>query len=219
MADQISDLEQREKDVPGFKDRYDKNFREITERRLKQGVTPINLDHIHYQAFEFTEKDIDPVTEVLKREVIMEVLKNLAAEIATTQEEVTLAFVDLNRLGKINNEMGHRAGDMAMNLAGKAVKKSIRETDLVGKYGGDELIVAFRNSSLNTAEDLITDRLIPNTIEGITFSIGLSKLHPKDLKRSLEEADQAMYQAKKMAHKTNRSQLKSFDSLNATRAA
>lgn len=217
FGDDQKELDALESETPGFRKQYSRNFRLIGLRRQEQGVGSEtggpDMKHLHHEAIDTTKKDFDPLTGTLKREVALEILDEISKEALSTNESVFVAFIDLNYLKNINTTKGHKGGDYAMRLVGKALTQSLREEDVVGRYGGDELIAVLRNVTREQARQIIQERLFTNVIEGLTISVGLSKLVPGNSQQTIEDADSAMYQAKDEAHTTNQNQMRFFDEL------
>ena len=118
-----------------------------------------------------------------------------------------LIFSDLDRLKEINDRCGHATGDAAIRRFCDAIRASIRTTDIVGRYGGDELLVLMPEAVLDDAlivAERILRRLagVPFTAEGqtmtLTASLGVAAYpeHARDKEGLLRAADYALYQAK-----------------------
>jgi diguanylate cyclase (GGDEF)-like protein/PAS domain S-box-containing protein len=122
-------------------------------------------------------------------------------------ENLALVFIDLDRFKQINDTMGHKAGDDLLQEVARRFEASVRTTDLVGRWGGDEFVILL--TTLNASQDAlrvankIRDAiLVPMMLNGesvtISASIGVA-LFPQDANSKtemLERADAAMYQAK-----------------------
>ncbi|MBB2168718.1 diguanylate cyclase [Gluconacetobacter aggeris] len=122
---------------------------------------------------------------------------------------VALLMLDLDRFKQINDRCGHFAGDMALVAAAKAITGTLRETDLIGRLGGEEFAITLFDITPHEAgllaerlrlaveeSEIVTDE---GTILRATISIGL--VHGYDLKgqalrRLLAAADAALYMAK-----------------------
>ncbi len=118
-----------------------------------------------------------------------------------------ILLIDLDHFKKINDKYGHLVGDAVLKELSQIVKSSVRETDLVGRWGGEELIVLLTDSDRNLT-CLVAER-IRQIIEKHTFkaydetvkltlSIGIA-IFPDEVKTIpawLERADKALYQAK-----------------------
>ena len=126
------------------------------------------------------------------------------------QGRLALCFIDLNDFKKINDQHGHLAGDAVLSQIGQRLRRAVRESDIVARFGGDEFVVLFDN--LDTPADLprLVDHLqsairLPIDPQGITLHSGASigtALFPDDgdqIDALLSHADQAMYRRKPAA--------------------
>lgn len=145
---------------------------------------------------------VDPLTGLLNRHSF-----NLAiSEInkCKFREPLTVAFIDIDNFGKINNEYGHLRGDEILRKIADIIIHNIRSTDKAYRYGGEELVIFFHNTKPEIGENacLRLKNLIENThfntSAKVTVSIGLS-FFGEDcgmLEEAIDRADDAMYQAK-----------------------
>lgn len=119
-----------------------------------------------------------------------------------------LAVVDIDNFKKINDTYGHLTGDRVLRGIASSMKKTFRLTDIVGRYGGEEFLVIFPNTSAENARFAI-DHAASNvrheqytddkgTVFSVTFSAGLSELmaDDADIDAVIKRADEALYRAK-----------------------
>lgn len=120
---------------------------------------------------------------------------------------LTLAVVDLDHFKRVNDNHGHLAGDAVLREIGTRLRVELRETDFVGRFGGEEFVVILPNTKLHGALRLaeILRRLVeenPVHFEGkalpITASIGVAEMSAshQSYKEIFSDADRALYQAK-----------------------
>jgi diguanylate cyclase (GGDEF)-like protein/PAS domain S-box-containing protein len=124
------------------------------------------------------------------------------------KESLLLLFIDLDGMKKINDEFGHNEGDNALISTAEILNRSFRPSDIIARLGGDEFTVLVTDLSANKDEAII--RLNENLKaynatekRGIklAFSIGVATLEPERMtcfEELLEQADQAMYEQKRM---------------------
>ncbi len=157
----------------------------------------------------------DTLTSLPNRRYFSEQFE-LLLNIAKREEKIlAFLFVDLDNFKRINDSLGHNAGDILLKETASRLKYIVRDTDLlatkdsafVSRFGGDEFTIVLNNiSHVNSAglvaERLLTELSLPMIVEDqelvITPSIGIS-LFPKDgdsLQALLKHADTAMYSAK-----------------------
>jgi diguanylate cyclase (GGDEF)-like protein/PAS domain S-box-containing protein len=148
----------------------------------------------------------DPLTKVNNRETFLNLL-NMRVELSTSEQTVTLLFIDLNKFKLVNDTYGHQYGDIVLAQSAHRIESVLRKSDAVGRYGGDEFLVLLEKGSSEVVDEM-TNRIFdevskPYIINGqeidfISASIGLASA-PTDAKTAtelIEKADEAMYEAK-----------------------
>ena len=120
---------------------------------------------------------------------------------------LSLALFDVDKFKAFNDEFGHLAGDRALQLLAQRLRKSIRTTDLVARFGGEEFIVAFPRMEVSRAARRVDELraelaqlTVPTTTGGrhLTVSAGVGSW-PEDgstFEEVLARVDQRLYQAK-----------------------
>lgn len=118
--------------------------------------------------------------------------------------ELTLVYIDLDNFKQVNDSLGHSAGDDALASVVQIIGKHIRNTDRIGRMGGDEFALLLPNSSQNAARSAV-DRLRTSLVEGmqskglpITFSIGVVTCSNIQFTGDeiIKKADNLMYKVK-----------------------
>ncbi|WP_454780213.1 EAL domain-containing protein [Legionella sp. WA2022007384] len=151
----------------------------------------------------------DMLTGLSNRKHFSNCLNNEVARCRTEKLYFAILFIDLDFFKKINDSFGHETGDMLLKEVARRLSNTVRKTDIVARFGGDEFIILLTNLS-RIDIDIITSIAVkilnliskPFRIESyeffITASIGIS-IYAKDSKNPavlLRKADQAMYFAK-----------------------
>jgi diguanylate cyclase len=124
----------------------------------------------------------------------------------TQAQQHSVALIDIDHFKKINDTYGHIVGDNVLKQLSNALRASLRETDLAGRYGGDEFCVILPGTSLAQATDVL-ERLRRSVYEHshtsfpelkLSLSIGIAAYGPhlNDAGQWLHEADMALYDAK-----------------------
>jgi len=119
-----------------------------------------------------------------------------------------LAQLDIDHFKRINDAHGHATGDRALQAFASVVRASVRDTDVLARWGGEEFVLLLSETRLDDARDLL-ERLrhavammeIPHTDGALrmTVSIGVAVHLPGDtVDLTLERADQALYTAKSL---------------------
>lgn len=155
-----------------------------------------------------TDSTRDPLTSLLNRRAFFDMASRFASLALRQKTRVGIMLIDVDNFKAINDQDGHPAGDAVLSRVGKALVASVRNSDLVGRYGGDEFIV-FLFSPLESTGMEIAERL-RNRMETdqsgspqpSTVSVGFASelAHeggPKDLEDLVRMADVALYEAKR----------------------
>ncbi len=83
----------------------------------------------------------DPLTGVLTRRVVLDFLDKTVARLRRTGESFSLMMFDLDHFKEINDTYGHLAGDEVLSVVVRAIERSLRTEDIIGRYGGEEFLV------------------------------------------------------------------------------
>ncbi|MEJ1406333.1 MAG: GGDEF domain-containing protein [Candidatus Sedimenticola sp. (ex Thyasira tokunagai)] len=115
------------------------------------------------------------------------------------------AMVDLDFFKQVNDSYGHHIGDVALQRVAASLEESIRASDLLGRYGGEEFCILATNVSVNQIEHFferirqkIADIRIPHEGKELQFtvSIGVYTSLGEGLEEMIGKADEALYRAK-----------------------
>ncbi len=150
--------------------------------------------------------DTDALTGLPNRRHVLSRLNVLLRDGRLRARPIALMFLDLDHFKQLNDRHGHRVGDDALCASARALENGLRDQDLLGRYGGEEFVIALPGSDRATAMG-VAERLrlavahvaLPQAAggEALTVSIGLVMRMPGEQAESLlARADQAMYQAK-----------------------
>lgn len=151
--------------------------------------------------------DRDPLLDILNRRAFVRELDRMLAMIDRYDVKACLVFIDLNDLKKINDDMGHMAGDAALKHVALVLSANIRQSDVAGRLGGDEFGLLLTYVDQDTAEkkasalaQLVSDQQVEwsDKVFYVTISHGavaLSKGASAD--QAMERADSAMYESKR----------------------
>lgn len=169
---------------------------DITERKEKE-------KHIKEKnQVLFAETITDSLTNLKNRRCILDYL-NMEINISCKKDlPLSMAVLDIDNFSRVNDTKGHIVGDMTLSQVAEIMSKALRESDFVGRYGGDEFIVIYPNTELNYAAK-VTER-IRKAIEehsfdynvDITISGGLSQYKGESLEEFINQADKNLYRAK-----------------------
>jgi len=149
----------------------------------------------------------DALTGLPNRTLLTDRLVRGIAHAKRNDKKLAVIFLDLNDFKKVNDTLGHHAGDQMLQIVAQRLTGCVRASDTVGRLGGDEFVVLIEEITCEGDVPLVAEKLVAclgqaMTIEGhvlqISTSIGISMYpdhgeHPEIL---LKNADMAMYQAK-----------------------
>lgn len=148
----------------------------------------------------------DPLTGFGNRRAMSELVTREIARSRRTKEPFSLALIDIDHFKKVNDEHGHEVGDQALVHVANIAKSTLRATDEICRYGGEEFLVTLPGANDQGAHFVI-DRM-RNLVQGtplalqrgklaLSFSAGVAQLAPAEsLDSLLQRADAALYEAK-----------------------
>lgn len=158
----------------------------------------------------------DPLTGLANRRFLLERLDSEIARCARYGEELSVLFIDIDGFKQINDAYGHAAGDAALvNVAG-VITTMIRQTDFVGRIGGEEFVVLLietaEANAYRVAESIrkaVMRHHFPELSTSVTVSVGISTYERGDIGTTLlARADRAMFQAKRDGRNQSRTSLR-----------
>jgi diguanylate cyclase (GGDEF)-like protein len=149
----------------------------------------------------------DPLTGVSNRRYFDNHMQLELKRIERYPAPISLAFIDIDHFKNINDTYGHAIGDLVLQAMAHTLQENVRTTDLVARFGGEEFVIIFPNTTGDQAETLIHAilnkiRVTPITEhEGqaysITFSAGIAQWKPGiEVQKWIQTADETMYKAK-----------------------
>lgn len=150
----------------------------------------------------------DQLTGALNRRGMDEAFERELARTARLQAPLSIGMLDLDHFKKLNDSLGHQAGDEALRHLTRVVHGLLRPTDTLARYGGEEFLILLPNTDLAEAEQVLkriqrelTRQFFMHDNERvlITFSAGVAELTAGESQTGLvARADAAMYSAKKL---------------------
>jgi diguanylate cyclase (GGDEF)-like protein len=167
-----------------------------------------SLRNIQFERLQLMQKaSTDELTGLPNREIVKRRLTRELIDLCNHKHGIFLIMADLDYFKKINDEYGHLTGDYVLKGVAARIRQSLRGTDMVGRYGGEEFIVLLINKTEQQAE-LIAERIRAHVDEApynangqeinISLSQGLACAYADDTADTLiERADKALYEAKR----------------------
>jgi diguanylate cyclase (GGDEF)-like protein len=150
---------------------------------------------------------VDELTGIANRRGYLEAAERHLQSCRRDGRSFSAVMIDIDNFKRVNDEHGHHSGDDVICAVAERVTSEIRSTDLLGRYGGDELALVLvdldAEAALRTAERLraaVADAPVRARagLVHVTISLGVAQLAPDDtaLVDVLARADEAMYRAK-----------------------
>ena len=152
--------------------------------------------------------NIDTLTGSFNRRWLEHIYSRESTRCAFSGQPLSILMLDVDRFKDYNDRHGHLAGDHALCLVVDTLGKLLRPADSLVRYGGEEFVILLPDMSLEDArnvgerlrqslEEITSFRSPIGILPGVTISIGVAPMQPKDdLKTLIHVADQALYQAK-----------------------
>ena len=149
----------------------------------------------------------DSLTGLYNRRAILGKLHELINLANRYREDFSLSMLDIDHFKKVNDHYGHLAGDEVLEQVARSVHQNIRDTDIVGRYGGEEFIIILPRTSLSSSW-IVAERLrsmiekvemkdSAGNVFTITVSQGLAGWdRGEDAYSLISRADRALYKAK-----------------------
>jgi diguanylate cyclase (GGDEF)-like protein len=150
----------------------------------------------------------DALTGLPNRTLILDRIEQTLTRARLNQEPVAALFVDLDNFKAINDSLGHGTGDELLCAVAERLEGVIRETDALGRMGGDEFVVVADGLSLAAGPELIAERLLEafsepfalgeegESLVHVKASIGIATGDRSSAEELLRDADIAMYRSK-----------------------
>lgn len=183
-------------------------------------VTGFNKEITHYLAVthDVTQQKLqeqkivqqahfDSLTGLPNRFLALDRLSQMLTDAKRGHYNIAVLFLDFDDFKKVNDTLGHQSGDELLVEAARRLRGVVRESDVIGRLGGDEFIVLVKQESDATRASVIADKLleqfrVPFVLDGrefvSTISVGIS-IYPEDGQTPTEllrQADSAMYHSK-----------------------
>jgi len=169
-------------------------FRDISDRKKLE-------NKLKYQAYH------DSLTGLYKRDFFLHCCTKNLSRAKRNKMVIAVMFFDVDYFKEINDNYGHDIGDLLLQQFAQRLRHSLRESDSLARWGGDEFVAILPDISSQDDLIIILDRILqairtPFLCNGITIrtstSIGVAiyPKHGKDIESLLKKADEALYTTK-----------------------
>ena len=153
-----------------------------------------------------TQALVDPLTKVLNRNAYNLTLEQTIRDFRRYKDHTILMVADIDHFKKLNDNYGHKTGDRVLRSVASSLNNSIRASDFVFRYGGEEFVILLKKCSLDQGKK-VAEKILGQVEENfsldkgqklsVTISLGLTQFKENDSEDSVfQRADQALYKAK-----------------------
>ena len=151
----------------------------------------------------------DGLTELYNHRYFQEQMKMQVGQAKRYDSKFSLIIIDIDNFKKFNDTFGHQTGDAVLRQVALILKRSVRATDIVCRYGGEEMSIILPNidksDAYTTAEKICTRvsektyKLYGESMSHVTISLGVATFpyDGEDASALIESADKKLYEAKK----------------------
>jgi diguanylate cyclase len=149
----------------------------------------------------------DPLTGALSRRAILPLIEKTVKRVVKTGTPACVAMLDLDWFKSINDRFGHLAGDQVLRRVVERIRECSRESDVIGRYGGEEFVLLLQGADEHAGARLV--ERFRGAVSGadwsdigpglkVSVSCGIASIRPSDtLDCVLARADTALYEAKR----------------------
>jgi diguanylate cyclase len=177
----------------------------ITKKQADEAENRIKeLEHELMQVSELVRED--QLTGALNRRGLDEAVDVEMKRADRNKTPLSIALIDIDNFKRLNDTLGHQAGDRALTHLTQVIKETLRPTDAVGRYGGEEFLILLPGTGIEAAVETIqrlqrdlTKKFFLHNNDKIlvTFSAGVAlRIEGEDQEDLIGRADKAMYHAK-----------------------
>jgi diguanylate cyclase (GGDEF)-like protein len=186
---------------------FAKNLLVILSERVRSHNRVIASNYGELRKFE-RHATTDALTSLANRHAMETVFPERIEQCTSKEKPVSLMMIDVDNFKQFNDMLGHVAGDRALSIVSRILRRQFRSRDLLVRYGGDEFAVLLPGVKLSEA--LLIGERVRKAISGETdsgddsliqipvrISMGVAQLSPNgDLDSLIRDADAALYRAK-----------------------
>ena len=151
----------------------------------------------------------DVLTDLPNRGLFNDRLLAALARTQLDEDRLALLYIDLDRFKQVNDTFGHAMGDLLLREVGHRIRHCVRESDTIGRIGGDEFVVLLNTIKLPEHASMVAEKIRASLNQPfeladhrlhISASLGIAIYpeHGNEKKQLIRHADSAMYRAKKM---------------------
>ncbi|AGX88673.1 GGDEF domain-containing protein [Candidatus Symbiobacter mobilis] len=181
---------------------------ELQGMRRKVEATEAELAKLHQELDRISaQARHDPLTGALNRQGLDEAINREVANLRRKEAPLSVSLLDIDNFKKLNDSLGHAAGDEALAHLASVAREVMRPQDTLARYGGEEFVILLPDTNLEQGIEAmtrlqreLTKRFFLAGTEKvlITFSAGVAQVAAdEEVPEAIRRADQAMYLAKR----------------------
>jgi diguanylate cyclase (GGDEF)-like protein/PAS domain S-box-containing protein len=178
---------------------------DITEQKRKEELLSLQTQRLE----EVSRTDF--LTDLHNRRSLFERIDYETKRSARTKDPLSIIMLDIDHFKQVNDQFGHLMGDKVLVEVAKIIVSSVRVTDIVGRYGGEEFLIILPACTADNAfivAEQIRESVALNVFDDelrITISGGVHQFRGESIDQCIDAADQLLYQAKRNGR--NRSEI------------
>jgi diguanylate cyclase (GGDEF)-like protein len=175
------------------------------------GVLSLHNERIYREKEQLAA--IDPLTGLRNRLAVQEILNREIPRGRRYEHPIGVMMLDVNRFKEVNDRFGHLMGDKVLQGVAEVLRESVRESDVVARWGGDEFLVLLLETgdTAHVVKERINTRMADRNLRNplldfpVTLAVGTVDWSPEsgvDMEAILAEADKLMYEDKRRSSGT-----------------
>jgi diguanylate cyclase (GGDEF)-like protein len=185
-----------------------RNLLHFLSNRLRSGNDLMTITRSKEKEQEHSANS-DALTGLNNRRWLQEYIASLDERSLSDIIPLAVLMVDVDHFKRYNDNYGHQSGDLVLQMVARTIRQSLRPSDMVARFGGEEFIVFLPHTPVQQAE-VVAERLrfaverckiAPDqdqSLPSVTISLGISTAKiAENIEAAIERADQALYLAKK----------------------
>lgn len=146
----------------------------------------------------------DGLTGLYNHRFVRQRLEEEISKARRYKRKLSVIMLDIDYFKKLNDTQGHQYGDYVLKRIAEILQESVRNTDAIGRYGGEEFIIVCSETGLAEAY-MLANRLRAEIERSqfkrqiqVTISGGVAELHEENIQQLVEKADRCLYSAKRL---------------------
>ena len=152
----------------------------------------------------------DPLTNCLNRKAVLVFISNAYYQFTRYEIPSSIIFIDLNNFKEVNDKYGHHAGDLVLKEFSRHIQERLRQSDMIGRLGGDEFILLLPGTNAENSELFLqkqkqefTTKINDELNITLSYSAGVAEcdFSFKSLEEWIDASDKVMYAQKALSKK------------------